>query len=294
MRVLVTGWASFEHGEATAGDVLSMRAVHSALREAGIDSELAWSPNYQAGFQTIQDADPARYTHVVFTCGPAHGRQVLDLHHRYACCRRIAVGVSVLDPEDASVRGFHRVLARDDGTRSYPDLSLVEPTATTPVVGVILAPGQAEYGERGRHTGVHDELARWLTDLDCARLSLDTRLDTHDWRHCATPDQLTSVLARLDAIVSTRLHGLVLGIRMGVPVLAVDPVSGGGKVTAQARALGWPAVVPADKAHSGAFASWWDWCLSPPARSAAAGCADQPGWTLLTGLLEELRWDVPA
>jgi hypothetical protein len=195
------------------------------------------------------------------------------------------VGVSVLDPDDPAVTGFHRVLARDDGARTRPDLSLGERTESRPVIGVIMAPGQPEYGARGAHRKVHDELAGWLTGLDCARLPMDTRLDTGDWRHCATPDQFTSVLARLDAVVSTRLHGLVLGLRGGIPVLAVDPVSGGGKLTAQARALDWPALVPADEADPAAFDRWWDWCLAPPGRSRAAALAASPHQPLLTELL---------
>jgi hypothetical protein len=175
-----------------------------------------------------------------------------------------------------------------------PDLSISADTRATPVIGVVLAPSQPEYGARGAHRAVHDALAGWLTGLDCARLELDTRLDTRDWRHCATPDQFGSVLARLDALVSTRLHGLVLGLRVGVPVLAVDPVSGGGKVSAQARALDWPALVPADELDVATLGRWWDWCLSPQGRAhAAARCApdEQP---LLDELLGELRAGSPA
>jgi hypothetical protein len=289
MHVLVTGWASFLHGEATAGDVLSMRRVHSALTEAGIDSDLAWSPGYLPGELSLEDADPAGYTHLVFACGPAHGWQVAELHRRYSGCTRIAVGVSVIDPSDPAVTGFHRVLARDEnGAHGVPDLSCHAVTQPTPVVGVILAPEQPEYGERRAHRVVHDGLADWLPGLDCARLELDTRLDTRDWRHCATPDQFCSVLGRLDVIVSTRLHGLVLGLRAGVPVIAVDPVIGGGKVTAQARALDWPAVIGTEEFDPVALDGWWHWCSSPQGRERA-GRGIPAGEPLVDGLLAQLR-----
>lgn len=74
-------------------------------------------------------------------------------------------------------------------------------------------------------------------------MPVDTRLDPRQWRNPSTPGQLDSVLCRLDAVLTTRLHGLVLALRLGVPVLAVDPVNGGGKVGAQAAAWGWPALV---------------------------------------------------
>lgn len=111
-----------------------------------------------------------------------------------------------------------------------------------PVVGVILTHGQEEfgYGRLRRQGQVAEEVTRWLAAKDCARLELQPRLDTHDWHLSATPAQLQSVLARLDLVVTDRLHGLVTALRVGTPVLAVDPVSGGARLTAQARPAAGP------------------------------------------------------
>jgi polysaccharide pyruvyl transferase WcaK-like protein len=51
----------------------------------------------------------------------------------------------------------------------------------------------------------------------------------------------------VDVLITNRLHGLVLGLKNSIPVVAVDPIAGGGKVTAQARALGWPILIPAEE-----------------------------------------------
>lgn len=292
MRVLITGWPSFVQGEATAGDVLSMRRVRTELTARGIESDTAWSPNFVPDGLSLAAADPARYTHMIFVCGPVHGGQVRELHQRFAHCVRVAVGVSVLDPEDRAVTGFHRVLPRDGGgPRPTIDLAAAAPADEVPVVGVLLAPGQAEYGARGRHADVHAALTGWVGTLDCARLPLDTRLAAGDWRHCARPDELLSILARLDAVLTTRLHGLVLALHQGVPALAVDPVRGGGKVSAQAEALGWPAVIGADEVEQdGLLDHWWAWCLSPAGRAAAAehgGHLPETSVELLVGVLAE-------
>ncbi|MFB9070447.1 polysaccharide pyruvyl transferase family protein [Citricoccus parietis] len=77
-----------------------------------------------------------------------------------------------------------------------------------------------------------------------------------------SPEQLQSVIRRLDAVVTMRMHGLVLALRAGVPALALDPVEGGGKVTAQARALGWPAVLSAAAVSVSALDHQLAWCLS--------------------------------
>lgn len=280
MRVLVTGWPSFLHGEATAGDVLAMEAVRRALAAAGVGCDLAWSPVFRPGGLDLGRADPARYTHLVFACGPLRGRQVEELHRRYARCTRVAVGVSVVDPADPAVTGFDAVLARDAPAEApRHDLAAVPPVPSVPVAGVVLAPGQAEYGARRLHGRVERELTGWLAARGCARLPLDTRLDPRDWRLFTTAAELESALRRLDLVVTTRLHGLVLALKNGVPALAVDPVAGGAKVTAQARAWSWPAVVTVPEPRAGRdgplldpaeLDRWWDWCLAAGGMRAPA------------------------
>ncbi|GGL81762.1 polysaccharide pyruvyl transferase [Streptomyces fumigatiscleroticus] len=275
-RVLVTGWFSFLHGEATAGDVLALRRVEEVLREAGLPYDVVWSPGFRAGAPHFEDVDPAAYTHLVFVCGPVHGPQVEEVHRRFAHCVRVAVGVSVVDPGSPAVTGFDRVLARDGtGAEPTPDLAARAPEPPArPVVGVVLTHGQHEYGRQRRHEEVAAALTGWLAGKDCARLELETRLDAHDWRLCGTPAQLEAVLTRLDLVVTDRLHGLVLALRAGTPALAVDPVAGGAKVTAQARACGWPALVPAERLTEETLERWWEWCLGAGrerARRAGAG-----------------------
>lgn len=280
VRVLVTGWFSFVDGEATAGDVLAAEAVQCALTGAGIGHDTAWSPVFRPEALHLDRAAPDRYSHLVFACGPLHARTpgpgrpspLLELHRRYRRLRRIAVGVSVPDPSDPAVAGFHLVLARDGTSVPRPsaDLAAAAPApAAVPVVGVILTEGQHEYGQRRRHTEVARAMTEWLLGQDAALLSLDTRLAHRDPALPQTPDQLLAVLSRLDTVVTTRLHGLVLGLRAGVPVLAVDPVDGGAKVSAQAGALGWPALLPAERTHPPELDRWLRWCLSGPGRELA-------------------------
>ncbi|MFE4052096.1 polysaccharide pyruvyl transferase family protein [Streptomyces sp. YIM B13518] len=263
-RVLLTGWFSFRDGEATAGDVLALRRVEEVLRGAGMAYDVVWSPGFRPEAPHLGDVRPGDYSHLVFVCGPLHGPQVEELHRRFAHCVRIAVGTSVIDPDGAAVTGFHHVLARDaPGSEPTEDLAARAPAVPArPVVGVILTHGQQEYAGRRRHGQVAERVTRWLAGKDCARLELETRLDTRDWHLSATPAQVQSVLARLDLVVTDRLHGLVLALRVGTPVLAVDPVAGGAKVTAQARACGWPALLAAERLEARRLERWWDWCLT--------------------------------
>ncbi|MEU2514656.1 polysaccharide pyruvyl transferase family protein [Streptomyces syringium] len=303
-RVLLTGWFSFLHGEVTAGDMLAAQAVQHTLHRAGIAHDTAWSPHFAPRALHLTTADPAHYTHLVFACGPLHSHPapdgtspLLDLHTRFARCHRIAVGVSVPDPTDPAATGFDALLPRDTtGAAPATDLSLHAPApARPPLLGVILTHGQHEYGPLRRHTTVTRALADWLPTTRAARLPLDTRLDTRDWRLPATPDELHTLLTRLDAVITTRLHGMVLALRAGVPALAVDPVAGGAKVTAQATALGWPAVLPCESVRPRHLDRMLRWCLSAQGRRHAAACAVRPAdTTVLDALLRHLHQPPPA
>lgn len=300
--VLVTGWPSFPDGEATAGDVLAMEAVSGRLAAAGVPHDLAWSPALRPDGLTLADADPARYSHLVFACGPLSGPQVAGLHRRYPGCRRVAVGVSVIDPRDPAVTGFDAVLPRDaPGTPPAGDLAALPrrpPRQRIPVAGVITVARQAEYGGRARHDQAAAVLDEWLRGCGCALIAVETRLDPRDWRLCASPFQLEAIIGRLDLVITMRMHGLVLALKNGIPALAVDPVAGGAKVTAQARAWQWPAVVTAGRdgapgtLTAGELDRWRDWCLSTAGAAAAARAVASPPASPLAGLLAALR--IPA
>lgn len=271
-RVLVTGWFSFRHGEVTAGDALAQRSVSDSLDHLGVGHDTAWSPLYAPGEISLEAALPEFYEQVLFVCGPVHGEQVTALHRRYAACRRVAVGVSVVDPLAPAATGFHRILARDGpGERARLDLAAAARAEARrpPLVGVALTSGQGEYGARRGHAGVADALRSWLPRKNCALVEADTRLARDDWPLCRTADQYLSLVGGLDLMVTDRLHGLVLALRMGVPVLAVDPVVGGAKVSAQAEALRWPALLACESLSPQALDAWWDWCLSPAGVAAA-------------------------
>jgi hypothetical protein len=296
-RVLLTGWFSFPDGEATAGDVLAWRAVHEELERSGIAHDTAWSPAFEPDALSLDAAVPAEYTHLVFVCGPVHGAQLGWLTNRFANCRRIAVGVSVIDSDDPVVKGFDVLIPRDmPGLRPRVDLSARSALALPglPVIGVLLTSGQGEYGAARRHAAVCDAITGWLVSAGVAALPLETRLDRSDWTLAQRPEQFISILRRLDAVVTMRLHGLVLALAGGVPAVAVDPVAAGGKVSAQAEALGWPALVRADEATPSVLAGKLDWCLSTAGRERAGAVAARlntpDGWAV--ELLAHLRGEL--
>ncbi|HEU5355952.1 MAG TPA: hypothetical protein VFU65_15875 [Actinocrinis sp.] len=160
-RVLLVGWFSFPHGEATAGDVLAWRAVHDELDRAEIALDTVWSTGFRPGGVILDAVRPEEYSHLVFVCGPLHGPQIDELHRRFGDCRGIAIGVSILDPQDPAVAGFDVVIPRDaPDAAARLDLATgpAAAAAALPVVGVALAHGQGEYGPARRHERVTEAI----------------------------------------------------------------------------------------------------------------------------------------
>lgn len=267
-RILLTGWSSFVHGEATAGDLQAMTTVAGWLTAAGVAHDVALSPAFGDAGVDIERVDPDAYTDVVFICGPAHGWQVDWLTKRFGAATLHAIGVSVIDDLDA----FEHVLARDSASGARPDLSLAAPDRLVPVIGVVRAHRQPEYG-KGLHDEAHAAFDRLLAGHDVAIDEFDTRVDPRE-PGIATAAAIESRLARADVVLSTRLHGMVLALKHGVPVVAVDAIPGGAKVSRQAAALGWPHCHRADELDDAALAASFTGCLEPDAAALARACRD--------------------
>ena len=78
----------------------------------------------------------------------------------------------------------------------------------------------------------------------------------------------------MDLIVTTRLHGMVLGLKNGVPVLAVDAIEGGAKITKQAKTIGWPNIFVINRFEDKDLIEGFQFCLTEEAKSEAVICGE--------------------
>lgn len=270
MRVLVTGWFSFEEGHATAGDVLAKDVVCAWLKEAGFPYDVAATPPFEGDLEWAA-ANPSAYTHVVFVCGPFRpGSPLTELMDRFAGRQFIGVNLSMLQPLEAW-NPFDLLLERDSSRASRPDLSLLSQQPPAPLVGVALVHPQTEYGARQRHSGVNDAVRELLAGRDVAVVDIDTRLDVNRIG-LGSAGQVEALIARMDLLVTSRLHGLVLALKNGVPAVAIDPIAGGAKITRQAEALGWPTVFTPESMTVERLREAFEYCLTPAARERARQC----------------------
>ncbi|WP_273846948.1 polysaccharide pyruvyl transferase family protein [Rubrobacter calidifluminis] len=280
MRALVAGWFSFVRGEATAGDLLAKDTVCRWLEEAGWEFDVALSPAFGGEGVDWRTVDPTRYEAVVFVCGPARGEQISSLARRFSGRRLVGLGVSVIEGSKETEL-FDVLVPRDGPSGALPDLSFLATPRKPPVVGLILSHPQPEYGERATHEEVHERLLRILHAEDLCILPLDTRVDPRS-QGFRTSGEVEAAISRMDAVVTTRLHGMVLALKSGVPALAIDPVRGGAKVGSQAAALGWSALLLPEELDRKSLLENLKFCLSPEGRDAASRVRERAALLLET------------
>jgi hypothetical protein len=272
MRALIVGWFSFDGMGATAGDFLARDTVLQWLAEVGVATDVVLAPPFSGGIDW-QAARPSLYSHLVFVCGPfGNGPPVDRMLQRYASCRLIGVNLTMIEPIE-TWNPFDLLLERDSLRMARPDLSFASRTRKAPAVGIILVHQQKEYGRLDRHDAVDAAIERLLDSREAARCRIDTRLDKN-LVGLRSPAEVEALIACMDVVVTTRLHGLVLALKNGIPVVALDPILGGAKVSRQAETVGWPACLRVDDLSDEMLAHHFEWCLRIEARAKARRCAN--------------------
>ena len=233
---LVAGHFSYRYRRSTFGDTEALRVVLDWLESAGIPYDVASDPANGINGLDLDALDPRPYTIFIFVCGPWTGDP--ELLARFAHCRRIGINLSVEPDVD---HGFDILLPRDRLEVQNPDLAFLSRAPNPPLVGVALVHKQPEYGERQCHSRVGQLIDSYLHRGEVVGIPLNT-LSFQNPTSLTNAVQFENLVRRLDAVITTRLHGLVFALKNGVPAVAIDAVAGGAKVTAQARGLEWPLI----------------------------------------------------
>lgn len=242
MKVLIAGWFSAPLKTATTGDYLALHYVISVARSLGADVRVLGEEPHpkmiDAHWATPSDSHECDV--LIWVCGPLFGTFPSELSERVTCRRAIAVNVSDVGHREAN-RAFDAIWWRDSVGTSNLDLAMFSTLATpTRTVGLLFAGPQHEYAED--HSGVVDEaVSAWKQMTNSTWVNLDTK---YPWNEVGQDHELAIVglIQSVDCLVTSRLHGLILGTALGTPVLPIEQVDGGAKVTAQATRLGVQAI----------------------------------------------------
>lgn len=269
MRTLVVGWFSFENMGATAGDLYARDLVHQWLAAAGIPCDVAQAPPFEGGVDW-REVSPADYSQIVFVCGPfGNGPPLVEFLDRFQGVRLVGLNLSMLQSLD-DWNPFEVLFERDSSRTERADMCFLADAPSVPVIGVCLANLPSEYKSKAHPTEVNQAILDFLESKHGARVTIDTRLDVPNKAGLRTAQEVDSLFQRMDVVLTSRLHGTVLSLKNGVPVVSVDPVAGGGKISHQARVLGWPAVIPLEELSTETLNRAYDFCLSEEGRARAA------------------------
>lgn len=256
--------------------------------DAGYDCDVAHSEAFAGGVDWSV-ADPRDYAVVAFVCGPlGDGEPASDFLRRFRDVPLVGLNLSMLQPL-TEWNPFDKLIERDSSRTSRPDMSFAHASTPAPVIGLVLVHRQREY-PGALHAEVEDVVASVLASREVAVVRIDTCFDPANTTGLRTPAEVESVIARMDAVITTRLHGMVLALKNGVPALALDPVPGGAKIRRQADAIAWPQVLTADEVDEAEVAARLAWCLGPEGRAAATGCAERGARGVDAARLELREW----
>ena len=131
------------------------------------------------------------------------------------------------------------MLEQDSSAGTRPDIVFATHQDRVPLVGVVVV----EPYEGTMTRAANAAIGRLLDAHEVSVVPIDTRLDVDNRQGnragLRSPSEIESLIARMDMVVTTRLHGLELALKNGVPAIAVDPQAGGAKIERQAREIGW-------------------------------------------------------
>jgi hypothetical protein len=302
-KTLVTGWFSFEGGGGTAGDLLAADLACEWLERASCSYDVALAPPFRGGVDW-RSVDPQSYSNVMFVCGPFREdyEPVSELLSRFAGCYMIGLNLSMLTPLD-NWNPFDILLERDSSAGARPDVVFLSRQARVPVVGVLLVEPHPEGATQIANAAIH----RLVTSREMSVVTIDTRLDANS-TGLRSSAEIESLIARMDVVVTTRLHGMVFALKNGIPAIAVDPGGEGAKIRRQAETIGWPVVFHVDDLTDERLQGAFEYCLTEDARVKARECSERaiktveevrdqfiaalsrPGASQRTGLVHGGRW----
>ncbi|MGV0107959.1 Polysaccharide pyruvyl transferase domain-containing protein [Nostoc sp. DSM 114160] len=269
MKTLVAGWFSFfNYGNATAGDLLAAELVADWLEDIGCPYDFALDPPFQGGIDW-RFADPEDYSHIVFVCGPFfNSKETQEFLAHFAGCRMIGLNLTMIQPVN-EWNPFDVLIERDSSASVRPDMVFLTHQKLVPVVGICLVEPYGAAFEEGAYAAIQ----RLVASREMAIVNIDTRLDTNR-TGLRSSAEIESLLARMDIVITTRLHGTVLSLKNGVPTISIDPGGDSFKIEKQTKKIGWPMTFTCANITDNKLQEAFDYCLTEAARKKAKECSE--------------------
>jgi hypothetical protein len=244
-KALIIGAFSDIGKNSTFGDIQAMEVLCSWLNEIEIKFDVLDNVTSNKKNISINEIDPYKYDILIYVCGP-FGRNTYC--KKFSHCLKIGIDISIEKDESHYIDSqtcLNLIIPRDSKTIRNPEFAFKASSRDVAVVGVALVHGQGKK-ENSKHEEVEAAVKKYFKSNGYAVIKLDTLITTpirKNQTNISSVSQFEALVRRCDFIISSRLHGLVYALKNNVPVIAIDPILGGGKLTKQTEAVNWPIIL---------------------------------------------------
>lgn len=250
-NIALIWWGSLSGGGgATIGDLQAVDNLSDALTAKGCAHQIITNPSLALPHRLVPDLFDLRkkIQKIVFVCGPlVHNRELVDFLSIHRKSKKIAVGVSVVSHQRRMSELFDAVIARDGTEDPFFDIAVTEfkpprlPEERLGKVGLCLRGPQSEYGRDTCESQKAESLLRLLiSELGLKMVDIDTVIRPEN-----RADEIIQKFRDVDMVLTTRLHGSLFGLSEGKPILAIDQIAGGAKVSSFLKKIEWPYIFQA-------------------------------------------------
>ncbi len=248
--IILAFWGSWSHDRSymTIGDVRSVEGVGLRLESIGFNVCVLYENGIYPGNKirsiAYDEIVIANTLGFVFICGPLHAYgKANEFFAAFHEIPRIAVNVSKVPIDFAVEAHFDLIVWRDSAdVRTFDNA--MDPRAGEPVlkeevrsgIGVCLVSDQGEYGEAGKLSTKVKELI-----YDALEKTRENSFDISTILGSRNIKDVELEFFRPELIITTRLHGSLFALGHETPVIAIDQIRGGAKVSRiVGDELGWP------------------------------------------------------
>lgn len=246
-RAIICGYFSIEKEVNTVGDLMVLSTLTNWLKEINVEYDII--SDFLGSEYTVIPLDKVivdNYDVLIFVCGPIFDYPpLIDFIQKFRSIKRIALNVSVIENSPIIVSMFDTIIPRDSSISTNYDMALeYKINSSVPVIGLILVGPQHEYLNQ-RHSKVEEIIGQVLNEINAAVIRIDTKVPYNEYE-LKNEQQIASTIAKMDMVITTRLHGSLLALKEHVPFIAIDPIPKSAKVSRQVNKIGWPYLINVD------------------------------------------------
>lgn len=249
-RALILGHFS------TFGDLICLELVEKRLKKLMIVSDVfPFDNDVRQTLDCIKSneaVDPARYSYLIVCCGPydssmfnRKGIKLSDFSH----CKRVVFNTTMVETI-ASWSPFQYLVERDSDQNIRTESAFLYDKKPNEFITTCFISTQGEHGDSQIHQTVITKVFDYLRENQLLSIPIDTKFPSYNNdANFESVDQFIAVASKSKVLITNRLHGMVFGLLAGVPVIVIDGIKGGGKLTKQCHQIGLP-VIPGEKLSS--------------------------------------------